>query len=309
MKYFNMLDIRFSQIQVFLAVAEVENITAAARSLHMTQSAVSKTIKYMEDTLGLYLFIRDRQTLRLTPAGRLLKDELAAVWKMTQNALERAHAMQTGRRKPALIGIPDSSDYQKIFINTKKLLQAQQIESSLHIECLPFNELGPGLLNGLIDIVITCGFDRDSYAETDFAILSVPVGCYYAYMDQANPLSSRDSIRMEELKSAPFFVMSPMFTPTYEQLVLKLCQQAGFQPLISRYLLSPNAFACNFDTGMEVFLADGYMREIDNPQLVKVPIEQTESSMLFIRRKTEQEPFVTYLHEEIARCWRDGCGG
>lgn len=70
MKYFNMLDIKLSQIQIFLAAAQRESITKAAQYLHLSQSMVSKNIKYLEDTLGLYLFIRDKQHLRLTPAGR-----------------------------------------------------------------------------------------------------------------------------------------------------------------------------------------------------------------------------------------------
>lgn len=47
-----MMDISFSQIQMFLAVAENESITQAAQKLNLTQSAVSKNLKYMEDTIG-----------------------------------------------------------------------------------------------------------------------------------------------------------------------------------------------------------------------------------------------------------------
>ncbi len=303
MKYFNMLDISLAQIQMFLAVAEHESITQAAKTLNMTQSTVSKNLKYMEDTLGLYLFIRDKQTLKLTPAGRLLQEEFTRVYTVLQNALEKAHVLQTGLQNPVLVGIPDSSHLEKIFLHTKNRLLEDRINANFHIECLSFKELHTKLTNGSIDIVVTCGFDADSYVSPDFVVTSVPVGGYFAYMDRRNPLSQRDSIRMEDLKSSPFLVVSPLFTPTYEKLVLNLCGKAGFHPLISRYVSSPNAFICNFDTGQEVFLADMYMRESENPTLARVPILETDSSMIFIRRKVTENPYLSFLYEKIIEYW------
>ena len=303
MKYFNMLDISLSQIQMFLAVAEHESITQAAKTLNMSQSTVSKNLRYMEDTLGLYLFIRDKQTLKLTPAGRLLQEEFTRVYVMLQNSLEKAHVLQTGLQTPVLVGIPDSSHLEKIFLRTKNHLQKDRINANFHIECLTFKELQSKLANGSIDLVVTCGFDADSYDSPDFVVTSIPVGGYFAYMDRQNPLSQKESIRMEDLKSSPFLVVSPLFTPTYEKLVLELCRRAGFHPLISRYVSSPNAFICNFDTGQEVFLADMYMRESENPALARVPILETDSSMIFIRRKVTENPYLSFLYEKIIEYW------
>lgn len=45
------------------------NVTASARELDLTQSAVSRQIKALEVQLGAELFLRERQTVRLTLAG------------------------------------------------------------------------------------------------------------------------------------------------------------------------------------------------------------------------------------------------
>ena len=309
MQYFNMLDIRLSQIQQFLAAAELGSVTQAAKVLHLTQSTVSKNIRYLEDTLGLYLFIRDRQALRLTPAGRLLQEEFSTVCDITRNALERAHALQTGGQNPMVIGIPDSANLQKIFLSTKQWLAGRELGGTLHVECLSFHELGTKLLAGAVDIVITCGFDRPSFPESSFLVTEVPAGPYYAYLDRRNALCGRASLRMEDLRASAFFITSPLSSPTYEQLVLGLCRQAGFQPRVARYLASPNAFLCNFDTGDEVFLADEYMRESENPNLVKVPIEGTESSMLFLRRRETGDPMTACIYQEIVDAWRRAAEG
>ena len=53
-----------------------------------------------------------------------------------------------------------------------------------------------------------------------------------------------------------------------------------------------------------MFLADDYMRESENPNLVKVPIEGTESSMLFLRRRETGDPMTACIYQEIVDAWR-----
>ena len=56
-------------LAAFEAAARTGSITTAARELDLTQSAVSRQIKALEEQLGVVLFVRERQTIRLTLAG------------------------------------------------------------------------------------------------------------------------------------------------------------------------------------------------------------------------------------------------
>lgn len=58
------------ELHAFEAVARTGSISEAARELDLTQSAVSRQIKSLEDQLGLDLFIREKQRIRLTLAGQ-----------------------------------------------------------------------------------------------------------------------------------------------------------------------------------------------------------------------------------------------
>ncbi|MDF2092199.1 LysR family transcriptional regulator [Knoellia sp. 3-2P3] len=61
------------QLRYFCTVAELENMTAAATALNVTQSTLSSAVSHLEHALGVELFIRlPRRGLRLTPAGRRL---------------------------------------------------------------------------------------------------------------------------------------------------------------------------------------------------------------------------------------------
>ena len=57
-------------LSAFEAAARLEGITAAAAELNLTQSAVSRQVRELEGLLGLPLFERHRQRVRLTAAGR-----------------------------------------------------------------------------------------------------------------------------------------------------------------------------------------------------------------------------------------------
>lgn len=59
-------------LRSFVTVADAGGMTAAARSRHMTQGAVSQQIKRLEEALGETLFVRGRGGLRLTAAGERL---------------------------------------------------------------------------------------------------------------------------------------------------------------------------------------------------------------------------------------------
>ena len=59
------------QIEYFLAVADHGNFTRAAKSLHVSQPALSQQVKHLERTLGAVLFDRSGRSVRLTTAGEV----------------------------------------------------------------------------------------------------------------------------------------------------------------------------------------------------------------------------------------------
>lgn len=75
----------------FEAAARLNSFTAAAAELRLTQSAVSRQIRELEDLLGSELFLREKQTVRLTLAGEAYAREV-------REALRRISAATLGFR-------------------------------------------------------------------------------------------------------------------------------------------------------------------------------------------------------------------
>jgi LysR family glycine cleavage system transcriptional activator len=65
-----------SVLAAFESAARLQSFTAAAAELHLTQSAVSRQIRSLEDLLGVELFVRERQTVRLSAAGETYAQDI-----------------------------------------------------------------------------------------------------------------------------------------------------------------------------------------------------------------------------------------
>ncbi|MFY0991525.1 LysR family transcriptional regulator [Halomonas sp. C05BenzN] len=93
-------------LRVFLTVADRGGFSAAARELHVAQSAVSQTIANLEKRLELTLFQRHERRISLTPEGESLRQharELLDRAEATHLAMRELHGLVKGELR---IGIP-----------------------------------------------------------------------------------------------------------------------------------------------------------------------------------------------------------
>lgn len=89
-----------AELTYFMEVAQFLNLTRAAERLGITQPSLSLSIKKLEKSLGVQLFIRHKQGVTLTPAGKLLLDQvnpLLTHWENTKNLAKVVNAEVCGR--------------------------------------------------------------------------------------------------------------------------------------------------------------------------------------------------------------------
>lgn len=75
-----------SLLCAFEAAARHQSFTAAALELNLTQSAISRQVRALEEAVGSSLFVRDKQTVRLTLAGEAYAQEIRDALKRISQA-------------------------------------------------------------------------------------------------------------------------------------------------------------------------------------------------------------------------------
>jgi DNA-binding transcriptional LysR family regulator len=82
----------FYELTLFQLVAETDSFTQAAERAGLTQSAVTRQIRGMEERLGVALFERTTRHVALTRAGRLLREKSAGLLKATDDLFAELQA-------------------------------------------------------------------------------------------------------------------------------------------------------------------------------------------------------------------------
>ncbi|MCQ3784414.1 HTH-type transcriptional regulator HdfR [Salmonella enterica subsp. enterica serovar Indiana] len=119
-------------LKTFLEVSRTRHFGRAAEALYLTQSAVSFRIRQLENQLGVNLFTRHRNNIRLTTAGEKLlpyAETLMNTWQAARN--EVAH---TSRHNEFSIGA--SASLWECMLNAwlGRLYQLQEPQSGLQFE-------------------------------------------------------------------------------------------------------------------------------------------------------------------------------
>lgn len=71
-------------LNLFLAIVRDKTISAAARSLNMTQPALSRQMQYLEEELGTKLFLRGRRHITLTEEGKFLQKRAGEILELME---------------------------------------------------------------------------------------------------------------------------------------------------------------------------------------------------------------------------------
>lgn len=90
------MDLTFTQVQCFVAVAEELHFGRAARRLQMTQPPLSRQIQKLEHHVGARLLERDNRNVSLTLAGRAFLEDAYRLLTTVDQAVEQARRVEAG---------------------------------------------------------------------------------------------------------------------------------------------------------------------------------------------------------------------
>ncbi|SMC24114.1 DNA-binding transcriptional regulator, LysR family [Andreprevotia lacus DSM 23236] len=114
---------RFHQMTVYVAVAETESFSAAARKLALSPPAVTRAVAALEEELGVKLLIRTTRHVRVTDAGQRYLDDARRILAELQEADEAAAGLNAEPRGHLAITAPVLFGQLFVMPNVVRFLQ------------------------------------------------------------------------------------------------------------------------------------------------------------------------------------------
>ncbi|MCC2326880.1 LysR family transcriptional regulator [Bacillus wiedmannii] len=189
-------------LRYFIAVANEESISAAAKQLHLSQPTLSRQLKDLEMELGTDLFIRGNRKISLTEEGKyLLKKakEIVDLADKTEANLKDSKEMVSGE---VYIGAGET-EAMHLIAKTLKVLIKDYPNIRFHLYSGNADDIKSKLDSGLLDFgVVIEPTDKQKY---EYAQLPAK-DTWGVLMCKDSPLSDKQVISPVDLINKPLFI-------------------------------------------------------------------------------------------------------
>jgi DNA-binding transcriptional LysR family regulator len=232
------------QLQFFVAAAEHESVSRAAKALSISQSSVTEAIKALEADLGVTLFERKAHGVEITNAGhqflrhaRKIRDDVSDA----RRAFAAGPETRTGEIRlgvTSLVAGYGLSDALSRFRRTYPAVRVSAIEDTGdYLEHL--------LIGGEIDVgfLITSNLHNRSALQVE----SIAVSAMRLWLPLGHPLMAREAITLDDIAAEPLIMLS---VEEIEEGTSRLLASLGARPNVAFRTRSVEAVRSLVATGM-----------------------------------------------------------
>lgn len=253
-------------LECFLLVAENLSFARAAKSLHISQPAVTKQIHTLENEIGIRLFTRSTRHVELTPAGESFYKDAKEIVLKTQMAVSRAQR-QSFPSETLRIGV--STPAVLFYLQpVLKQFHKRYPEVRPDIECMDYKRILNLFLDDKLDILFYYRENLPKEYAVRFQELKRDGVCCLVPAD--HPFAEKESADMDDLNSCTVIACSPLEAPlSIAALQEKVLERHDPEKII--YCSSVEAAHCLAGAGMGAALLPG-MLCLKTPEYVCVPI-------------------------------------
>ncbi|MEQ2006993.1 MAG: LysR family transcriptional regulator [Limisphaerales bacterium] len=203
-------------LRYFVAVAEAENVSRAALKLHVSQPALSRQIRDLEEELGLSLLERSAKSVRLTETGRVFLVESRAVLQRAAEAVSAAKAVTVGERGELHIGYAPTLT-ARMLPPALRAFQAAMPNVRVMLHDLSTEEMLAGLREGKLQLALLSrpakaalrGLRFEAFGEDPLRLAVAP----------KHPFARRRSVSLTEAARESFIAYRRAEYPDYHVML------------------------------------------------------------------------------------------
>ena len=215
------MDIR--ELRSFILLAEQLHFSRAARLLNLSQPALTKQIRKMEDDLGGPLFERGKSGTVLSAFGEQFLREARATLQSFDQLVDRGKRLATGEVGRLNLGF----GFHTLELVPRLIVKLREVAPGIDVTLrdLSTAEQLKALGSGKLDV----GFVRLPVAK-ELKTLPVVRDRLALVSSSLSPLPA--DVKLSDCRSEPFVAISEERSPGFRKHMLQLCAKHGFQPRI-----------------------------------------------------------------------------
>jgi LysR family transcriptional regulator, benzoate and cis,cis-muconate-responsive activator of ben and cat genes len=264
-------------LRYFVAVAEEENVSRAALKLHVSQPALSRQIRDLEDELGFPLLERSAKSVRLLDAGRAFLIEARAVLQRADDAVETVRTIATGRRSELHVGYAPSLT-ARILPPTLRAFQTESPKARIILHDLSTEEMFAGLRQGKLHIAFVVRPMRAMLRGIRFEELVRDSWCLA--VAPRHPLARRRNITIEEAVREPLIAYSRNEYPDYHENLASVFGATKTKPRVAVEHDSVSSLIAGVEAGGGVAVVSESLACIAGPRLKLLPLLPAPSPLI-----------------------------
>ncbi|MEP4194800.1 MAG: LysR family transcriptional regulator [Aliishimia sp.] len=294
------MSIDLRHFRCFVAVAEELHFHRAAKKLGVAQPALSRTIKNLENSLGVTLLERSNRRVELTEAGRSFLIGCQESLRHTKRIIEDAHRVQQGNVGTLRIGYTDNAMNGRL----PSLLRAFK-DQTPDFALLLTHSVTSEQLNQLEDGTIDFGFATGTVSRAGFDFIRIQSERFVCVVYEGHRLALRSSIKLIELADEPMIQGTKEQWQHYYSYLAPLFRNAGFEPKIAQEGLTTSDIQRLVACGIGVALLTEKVVESLPPGLIVLQIEDVDDRLDTIAvwqsnlTNVAKEHFVSFLRKSM----------
>ena len=204
-------------LRYFVGVAETENVSRAALKLHISQPAISRQIRDLEDEIGLPLLKRAGKSVRLTEAGRMFLNEARAILERTDEALRNVRAFDERQHMDLHVGY-SSWGIDRLFHIILNAYSCAMPNVHLRLHDRRVEDNVDALLAGKLELAFIFAAPKPG-ALRGLRFLELSREHIRLAVSPTHPFARRRAVSVEDAASQPFIVLVPEEFPDYHCFV------------------------------------------------------------------------------------------
>lgn len=218
------------QIDYFMAVGTNLSFTKTSQELYVSQPAISKQIKLMEEELGVKLFYRNNKRTELTEAGKLFYEFFGNYKAERKNVMQKAILLQDKERRSLKIGFLEGWDLTMILPEFTRRLREIFPEIEIEIDCAGVKELAASVLSGRLDLAMS--LHNSLYDLDDFSCRDIGRAKKVLMYSSRSRYAELGAPEMGDFKDALFVAPTCIDDNVVARIVQSYCKPFGFTPEI-----------------------------------------------------------------------------